>query len=161
MKKEILKFLLRLNIFLIPLYAISFLGLQWYPLRVAVLRMVSYFLPGSVASGDSIIVNIPGGTFAAMIDWDCTGWKTMLFFMALVFAVSSPAKKKIFALIFLPIIFLINIIRIWSSLLVLSAYGPGPFYMLHNIIWPLISIVLVLSIWAFWMRFMPSMEKDI
>ncbi len=157
-KKEGLFFLLRLNLFLIPLYVVETLRLEWQPLTALVSSIISALIPGSSVGNNIITFAVREGSFAMAIDWDCTGWKSMLFFLALVLAVKSDKRSKILGLAFLPAIFAVNILRIWSIAYALSVYGTGSFDMLHSVIWSFGSIAVVLAFWLLWMKIVHGKE---
>jgi len=97
--KKILKFLILFNALSIPLYVMIFLNIQLYPLQdltaKAVFNILNFF--GIESNLDDLFISVPTGNgyFAGIIDWDCTGWKSILVFFALVFATETKIEKKI------------------------------------------------------------------
>ena len=115
---RILNFLIRINVFAIPLYIVLFLGLYITQLQTIVANIEFYLLSSSGFSpsinGLFITIPIKGGSWGAFINWDCTAWKSMFAFFALVMATDYKLGSKLKGLaIFLPLIFIVNIARIF------------------------------------------------
>jgi len=147
-------FLIRLNLFAIPLYLIIMLRLQLYALREAIAIIVSNLLQlsGISASLSGTMIAIQNGSFAADIVWDCTGWKSIFAFFALVFATSFELRKKLFAMAFLPVIFIINIFRIWFMFYYVHTFGLFGYDVVHTVIWSWGLIIVVLLLWVIWLK---------
>jgi len=153
---KVFVFLIRLLILSIPLYAIlSFSGLL-LPLQYAVTGNTFWLLSsaGYAVSQDGTALTISGGQpFTFFITEDCTGWKSMLLFSALVFAVSGIAmKKRATALIIaLPLIWAGNIARILIIVGIQQAYGTGAAMFFHGVLWQAGLITLVMGLWLAWL----------
>lgn len=149
---EVLVFLIKLSLLSIFLYII----LWWVDLRFlqefTARQVVSLFkilnFPTSYA-GTQVTV----GRFDFSIIKDCTGWKGMIFFTALIASASSSFKEKVKALsINLPIIYSVNLLRLSTLIFITSNMGLRAYNISHDLLWQLTMIVLVLSLWLLWMR---------
>jgi len=160
--EQILKFLIRLNVFLAPIYVLS--GASFYFLQRFVAISVVHVLKllGIDASLKDLLITVPtfGGYFAGFIDFDCTGWKSMIAFLALVFATPTKEKKKLYGLIFLPLIFIVNVIRVSFVFFFVSVKGADYFHLIHSIGWSFGMISLVLFLWVLWMKWMRVFERQ-
>jgi exosortase/archaeosortase family protein len=153
--RESFLFLVRLNLFLIPFYAVLLSGLELGILKELTLLIVIFVLHlmglSPVRDGIQITVMEPY-PFGAQITWDCTGWESMFLFVALVFATKTSTNSKIHALKFLPLIYLVNIFRIVFVFYFVSALGFRFFDVIHTLVWPWIMVFATLSIWVFWFK---------
>ena len=92
----VLEFLVRVCLLALPLYLVIWLGIDLYPLQAAVASQAAWLLQAAgyhvVRDGTGLTV----GSFQFFIIPDCTGWKSMLFLFALVFAVPGISMRKRF-----------------------------------------------------------------
>lgn len=148
-------FLLKFNLFSVPLYAILVSGAK-LPFLIATTTFLSYSLVSATipASMENSIISIPAadGSFAAYITWDSTGWKSMLAMAALIFATDFPRRKKLRGLVFVPLVYAANIVRIWLMFLAVHWYGTGVFPFLHTTLWSFGLIATILAFWVIWMK---------
>jgi len=153
---RMLTFVIKLNLFAIPLYLIILSGFQWILLmevtRDLTLGLLDATGIAATTRGSLIIVPVENGEFGGVIDWDCTGWKSMLALFALIFATSFPMRKKLIGLTLLPVIYLINIIRIWFMFYSVSVYDLTYYKILHATVWSWGLITAVLVLWLLWMK---------
>jgi exosortase/archaeosortase family protein len=150
--KRVLKFLILFNLFAIPLYIIILLNLKFIPLMqltgglaVGGLRIASI---QAVQSGDFITIPVQDGQWAGYIDWDCTAWKSMLAFFALVFATDFSLRKKLKCMLFIPVIYMLNIFRIIFMFWFVSSYGTANYELVHATIWSWGMLLAVLALWV-------------
>lgn len=164
-KKEILKFFIRLNIFLIPFYIIIILNIQLNVLiditKNLVLGLmnitgIKYTLLDSIIS-----IPIKDGSWGAQITWDCVGWKSMFLFFALVMATKTNKDKKIKGLLLIPVIYIINIARIWFMFFFVSSFDLAYFSIVHAVIWSFGLVIVVLGLWYFWLSKLNIRDKAI
>ena len=153
---RILIFLVKFNLFAIPLYLIIISGFQLGFLKdlttgfsFALLRTTGI---DASLSGNLIAVPIENGSFAAVIDWDCTGWKSMLALFALIFATDFSLRKKLYGLVFIPLVYFVNMLRIWFMFYFVSGFGLLYYNIVHAIIWSWGLIVVILVFWVMWMK---------
>ena len=149
-----LVFLVRVSALSLPLYMIIWLGLDLYPLQVVaasqaamLLHLMGYHL---VHQGTGIILE---NGFRFYIIADCTGWKSMLFLFAMVFAVPGIAlKKRLLGLaVGIPLIWLANLGRITGVVASQGIWGTQAAMLLHNTVFQLGMIAAVLIIWIAWL----------
>jgi exosortase/archaeosortase family protein len=159
---KVLTFLILLNVFSIPLYAIVISGFEFQPLKSLTAGSALFLLrlTGMDASLSTEAVNpvismpVSGGQWAAVISWDCTGWKSMLALFALVFATPFVLSKKLFGLVLIPLIYIINIARIWFMFFYVNTFGFNFYSIIHSIVWSWGLLVMMLIIWVVWAKFL-------
>ncbi len=155
--KTLLWFLIKFNLLAIPLYIILFLNLSYEPLQsffasitYGTLKLFNY----NVAV-DSYRISVLMGDQLVQIDisWDSTGWKSLYALFALVIAtpISTYNKKLRFLLIGLPAIFVLNFIRILTTILISLNFGFQYFDIVHTILWREGLILAVVGIWYYWL----------
>ncbi|MFB6088858.1 MAG: exosortase/archaeosortase family protein [Candidatus Aenigmatarchaeota archaeon] len=152
--KPIYHFVLKMLLFSIPLYIILWTGWEStvYQNFVAEQTRGILHLMGTITQGSSNYFTANDIQF--LISWDCTGWKSILFFIALL--VSTPAKLKVKALglvIGLYSLFIINILRIVLLIKLAITYGRNYFIFVHDILWQVFGIITVLLLWILWLYF--------
>src|SRR3990167_3189769 len=79
---RVLKFIVKFNLFAIPLYLVLITGWNWPALQkwIADFTFSNLVAMGYNPSISDLLISIPikNGDWAAFINWDCTGWKSML-----------------------------------------------------------------------------------
>lgn len=164
---NILWFLIRLLILAIPLYLIIFLAVDLTPMQVTVAKQTTYILDNLgfnvIQEGYHIIVGTIEDHFYFMINEDCTGWKSMLFLFALIFAVPMIAWKNRFAglVVGIVIVWIANLGRVVGVVLAERMWGLGFAMSLHDYGYRLGMIAVVLLIWLIWFRMSKEEEKNI
>lgn len=89
-----------------------------------------------------------------IISEDSTGWKSMLFFFALIFAVPETGmRKRYIGLMMIPLVWVGNLFRIWIIVLVERTYGFQAAALAHDYLWRLGLLVLVLGLWFIWLKY--------
>lgn len=151
----VLTFLIRFCVLAIPLYIILWFGADFSLLQKIVVSNVISTLPlfgvDATADGFDIITNtkIP---VIVDISPDCTGWKSMLAYAALVLAVPSvSARKRAFGLAGVLIIHALNIVRIAFLIWVETAYGIQAFLSAHTFLLKLGFPAVILLVWLCWL----------
>lgn len=153
---KILLFLVKFNLFAIPLYLVILSGFQFEQLMEATAGIVYSMLKltGIEASIENIAITVPTkeGIFVASIDWDCTGWKSMFALFALIFATDFPIRRKLAGMVLLPVVYFINLIRIWFMFYFVSAFGTDYYSIIHAFIWSWGLLAAVMILWIIWMK---------
>ncbi|MFH1420750.1 MAG: archaeosortase/exosortase family protein [Candidatus Aenigmatarchaeota archaeon] len=145
-------FLVRFTLLAIPFYIVGWLGISIGWLQDIVAKLTVLFLNAAdiPAALSGTLITLPG--FAGYIAWDCTGWKSMVAFIALVVATDTTWRKRLYGLLFLPAIFAINLLRVFVTFYV--AYTDFSMYsFVHSILWSWGLIAAILIIWVLWLRF--------
>jgi len=164
---RVFAFLVRLLLLSIPLYVVLSLPGILLPLQHIVAGNSAWILgsAGYAVSQQGIMLTISGAEpFAFIISEDCTAWKSMLLFSALVFAVSGVGmRKRVYGILFgLPLIWAGNLVRIWMVVATQQSYGVDTAMFLHNILWQAGLICMVLALWIIWiLKFVPNKEGHI
>jgi len=154
---RIAKFLVKFNLFALPLYAILLSGYQ----SAEVVELTAQFVQSLLTAfnipferaGLLFSIAVANGNWGAVINWDCVGWKSLLAVFALVMATDYPMKKKLRGLaVLLPAVYIANLLRIVFLIWFVSAYDIAYFAIVHAIVWSWGLIFLILASWALWMR---------
>jgi exosortase/archaeosortase family protein len=157
--KKIIRFLIIFNLLAIPMYLIMLLDLSFTPLQVF-LTDATYktlnFLGYQSGLATHPLCNtevIKTSTESICISWDSTGWKSMYILAALAIAtpVTNYKKKLVFLAIGLPLVFLVNFLRIVTTITISLKFGFQYFELLHTILWREVLILLVVGIWLVWL----------
>jgi exosortase/archaeosortase family protein len=147
----ILAFLARLLLLAVPLYFIIIFADLWL-LQAAVASQASWLLSSLgfpvMQNGTEVTV----GTFAFVISKDSTGWKSLLFFSALVISVPRiTGRKRLIGLaIGLPLLWIANLSRVIAIVLVQSSLGLEAALFAHDVLWQWGLIATVLGLWTGW-----------
>ncbi len=150
---ETLLFLVKLLVFAIPLYIMLAFSEVLLPLQGAVSHNVYHILKslGFEVVRSGFLLRADG--FAFLVSEDCTGWKSMLFLAALIFAVPGVLVKKrlLGLLVVVPVIYIGNLLRILAVVFIWKAYGYEFANIIHDYFWQLGLISLVLIVWVSWL----------
>ncbi|MCD6477426.1 MAG: archaeosortase/exosortase family protein [Candidatus Aenigmarchaeota archaeon] len=147
-----LMFLIKLIVLSLPLYVFLELNIGLDPLQSFIAQHVFYFLKMTGMNPNMNGFSISLDKTSIIINKDCTGWKGILFFSALVLSTSSSWKKRIWGiLIGIPSIFSVNILRI-IVMIWIGINSPEFFQLIHDILWQSSMILLVLILWIIWWR---------
>lgn len=164
---SVLVFLIRLIVLSIPLYLILMFSVDMSPLQYTmaghsstVLRSLGYYV---VQEGYHITVGTSPNDFYFLIDEDCTGWKSMLFLFALIFAVPRISLKRrlIGMAIGIPIVWAGNLLRVIGVVLAERAYGLEFALNLHDYGYRIGLVVMVLVIWTVWLKLSREKKKNV
>lgn len=166
-RAQLLSFLIKLNLFAIPLYAILILDLSFAPMQKLIADATFSLLSaaGFSPSINGLLISIPikNGNWGAFINWDCTAWKSMLAFFALVMATkgrqtdvqSTPSwfkGKAAGLMMFLPLIFAANLLRIFFIFYYVRTFDLAYYQIVHDVVWSWGMIFAVLAFWLVWMK---------
>jgi exosortase/archaeosortase family protein len=90
--------------------------------------------------------------FAIDISYKCTGILLMAFFAAGTFAYPCSSLKKLSGLIVgIPLIFLINLVRL-IGLFLIGTFAMPLFYFSHKVLAEILMILTAFLIWWFWLK---------
>ena len=153
---DLLAFFVKFNLFLIPLYLISYYRIDLSSFEYTIASAVSGLLRATGVNAlqfnNFISVAIPGGSFGGFIMWDCTGWKSTLVFLALVLSTPADWIKRLTSLAYIPIIILFNILRIWFVFSYVHIFGIANYELIHQTLWSYGMIAVVLALWVAWWK---------
>ena len=156
--KLILWFLVRFNILAIPLYAILYLNLSFESLQSLIAQIIGILLKlfgYSIAQNNYVISTLVGNTIQNIeVSFDSTGWKSLYALMALVLAVPKMdlGKKLKFLLVGLPSVFILNLLRILTTIVIALEFGFQYFDVVHLFLWREGLIIAVIAIWYVWLK---------
>lgn len=162
---DTLMFLLRLIILSVPLYLVLWLNVSLLPIQYLVAGQSEWVLGviGLHATRDNLILNVgTGSPFTFFIGPDCTGWKSMLAFVALVFAtLGASMKKRLSGIIAgIPLIYLGNLLRIVVVVLIERGFGFEAAVIFHDWLWQAGLIFIVLFVWLVWLKWDSLPERS-
>ncbi len=152
-----LQFVLRFTLLSIPLYLVLWLNLSMLPAQHLVADHATWALSAlsfTVTKSDLILGAGAEKPFLFYIGPDCIGWKSMLCFIALVFAsLGVRMRKRILGIVFgIPAIYLGNLARIIIVVLIERSYGLEAALVFHDWLWQAGLMALVLSAWLIWLK---------
>ena len=154
---RVLRFFIKFNLFAIPLYIILYEGWTLVELQVIVKNFAVWILTvaGLNPNVHELLISIPvrNGSWGAVISWDCTGWKSLLAFFALVMATDYPNKRKLAGLLLLPIIFAVNLLRVAFMFFYVNAFDLANYQIVHAVIWSWGLILTIIVLWLIWIRY--------
>lgn len=151
------RFILKLNLFAAPLYLLLLTGWQ-FPLLIDATYSIVFSLLAAIglnpaAYGSVISVPVQNGSWGALINWDCTGWKSALALFALIFATDQPMKRKATGfLLLVPVLLALNIARIVFIFWYVSAFGIADFAVVHTLVWSWGLAAAVAILWLAWLK---------
>jgi len=150
-------FLVRLLPLSIPLYLILWLNVSMLPMQRAVADQTVWILRalGFDATESSLIISVGAvDPFIFYIGEDCTGWKSMIFYFALILAtLGTGTRKRLLGLaIGIPLIYLGNLLRIIAVVFVEEAFGYDAAMWIHDWLWQAGLMALVLGLWLIWLE---------
>lgn len=160
--KTVAWFLIKFNLLVIPLYLALYFNLSFPPLQQFLTSLCIPFIElfgYQTSLIDLPYCNVPSIFIPAFeksicISWDCVGWKSMYALAALAIATPFIAwKRKLrFLGIGIPAIFLINYLRIVTTILIGLKFGIEYQDIVHTFLWREGLILAVLVIWYVWLR---------
>lgn len=155
-------FLVKFNLLAIPLYLIMYFNLSYPPLQNFLATISAPFIKlfgyqtslvySPYCNAKSIF--LPEFEKAICISWDSTGWKSMYALAALAIATPFIAWKKKwkFIAIGVPTVFVINYLRIVTTIVIAIKFGWQYFDIVHTVLWREGLILLIVAIWFVWLR---------
>ena len=154
--RRLLWFLIRLTALSAPLYAVLLLDISLEPLQSSVAFSSEHLLraAGFAVERDGLLLRVGGSEpFAFAISPDCTGWKSMLIFAALVLAAlgASPAKRLAGLAIGVPLVYLANVLRIFAVVSIERSMGIDAAMLFHDWLWQAGMMAVVLALWLGWL----------
>jgi len=154
---SILWFVVKLNILVIPLYILLAVDFSLLPLQnflaLALGNTLNFLGYPTVVEGIDIgtVFNFILAKFR--ITMDCTGWKSMYLLIALAIATPAKQMKRLkFLVITLPFLFIVNFIRILTTIILAFQYGFQYLDIVHTFLWREGMIFVVLAVWFIWLR---------
>ncbi len=154
---KVLKFLVIFNLLAIPLHIILYFDINLYPLASLEQKQASFILNLFGVSHTLQEVTYLHGNLPAIsvknkvlaIGEPCTAMRSILAFIALVFASPRKLKDKGKAMIYIPVIYAANIGRIVTLAFVSLTY-PSLFEFIHIFLWREGLVALIILLWVYW-----------
>jgi len=138
-----------------PFYAIIYFDVSFYPLQIAFTDFMASILKsmGYQVSKSEFFLFLGESQYPIDISRDCLGWKSMYSLFALVFATHGLIKDKLkFLVVWIPVLFIVNIFRVLITMLVGLNYGFQYLEFIHTFLWQGAMIIALLLVWCIWLR---------
>jgi exosortase/archaeosortase family protein len=151
---ETIIFLVKFNLLAIPMYLLILTNFSFQPLQNLIAQIsyktIKFF--GYDATLENNLIGLKDKEHIIEISWDCTGWKSIYVLAALGIATPVNFKKKIkFLIMALPAIFIINLVRIITTLLLAANFGFEHIKLIDILLWRILLIVSIILLWYFWL----------
>lgn len=162
--KPIIKFcIIFLGLLILLTTTFPFLSDEFNPqltwLMVVTADVTGFFLKlfGLTIRVSGRIVSMPN--FAIEVVGECTGLYEMLIFLAAMIAYPAGWKKKLIgAGLGIPLLYVINIVRMVFICLV-GNWSPGTFDFMHMYFWQVAMILIIVSVWVLWIEKVVHYER--
>ncbi len=158
---QTLLFLIKLLILVIPLYLILAFNVDLSPLQEITTQQAYWIFKntGFDVSRDGFVLSVGSATdvntnpVVFLVSEDCTAWKSILLLFALIVAVAGVSmKNRLLGLVIgISVLWLGNLARIFAIVLIAQNYGFAVASVVHDYLWQLGLISLVLLIWVVWL----------
>jgi len=154
----VLIFLVKFNLLALPMYAVMYSGisLPWLQQAIADFLYATLKAAGYTVAKQGIVLTLVAGNAITniIIDMDCTGWKSMYAVAALALATPAPNdwKKLKFIAAGASALFALNLLRVFTTIVVAYEVGFGYLDIVHTLLWREGLIIAVLAIWYLWLR---------
>jgi len=158
--KEVIFFLVKFNLILIPYYLVIYLDLDFYILQKIFASFVGTFLRaiGYPVEVSSFLIFM--GNFVIDISRDCIGWKSSYSLFALILASPGKLKEKLkFLSFWIPFFLIINFFRVVITIIIGVKFGLKYLEILHDIVWQEIMILGIVAVWYHWMKRINKLNK--
>ena len=155
---NVLVFLVRFLVLALPLHMLLWLNFDAHVLQVVTVNSVAFLLSLAGVSYEvvDVFLLVDCGSFVWTIEIikDCVGWKSFMAVSGLMFAVRKvKLKKRVWGIfVALPLIFVGNAFRIFTSIYFSIVFGYEWFDFIHNVLWQGGLIALVIIIWWVWLE---------
>ena len=146
-------FLIKFLILAIPLHLILWSNMDTTGMQTATASQTAAILTAFGLSVKQEGIRIFTDTFTFLFVRDCTAWKAMLAFLALVVAtpfVSRKSRIKVLGL-GLPAIYVLNLIRT-STTIAVGIFYPNTLEFVHTILWREMMLVFIFGMWLYWFK---------
>lgn len=155
--EKMLIFLVLFNLLAVPLYIILYTNVSFEPLQKLNAQLLyntlHFFGYNTKVDGSIVYLTTDSNQHKIEISWDSTGWKSMYAVAALIIATPLGVLSKKFKFIVLGIvtIFVLNYLRITTTILISANFGFHLFDIIHTVLWREGLILAVVSFWSFWL----------
>lgn len=155
---SILIFLIKFGLLAIPMYIAIYFDMQLVPLQRfladSVYAVLKYF--GYEVVRDGLVLTLTSGFVITSIEMtvDCVGWKSMYALVALALATPLPndLRKLKFIIIGVAAVFVINFLRILTTILSFYHFGLHALDIVHTLLWREGLIIAIVLIWMMWLK---------
>ncbi len=155
----VLKFFVRFVLLAAPLYFIMESSQSFYVWEKVIADQTILLLSPAVNVNlteeyGMPVLHLEGFDTPIGIDRSCTGYRSFIAFLALVFAVPNVAwKKRLKPLV--PaffVVYAVNLFRIVTTILVGFYFGVTAFEFAHMLLWRWALTLTILGMWVYWFK---------
>lgn len=159
----VIDFLIKLNLLAIPMYLALYAGISYYPAQKFLTDIIygTFKSNGYWIDRNDLTIMLfapaePPGPPLVQTIWmgfDCTAWKTMYAFAALVIASPVPDRRKKFKFILIGgvALFALNIVRLITTISAAYSLGFEALEIIHTVLWREGLIIALLALWFVWL----------
>ena len=155
---EIVNFIIKLNILAIPLWFLIYIDFSLPLVQIFIAHAVQRTLVvlGTQASVEGFFITVASHLKFMIIEInvDCTGWKSLYALTALTIATPffAAKNKTKFLIIALTILFVINFLRIVTTVEIGVLFGLERMWVVHTLLWREGLIAIVIIMWYLWAK---------
>jgi len=160
-------FLIKFNLLAIPMYVLLFSGVEFYSLQLLLTELVYGIITAlgyeAVKNGIMLTFVSPPFVSTVVMGVGCTAWKSMYALAALMLASPVPNDRKKLKHILLGIasLFVLNVLRLVTTVLVGYWFGMWYLEIVHTVLWREGMIFAVVALWLWWVKGQKEKQKVI
>ncbi|MFP4117127.1 MAG: exosortase/archaeosortase family protein [Candidatus Aenigmatarchaeota archaeon] len=158
--KRLLRFFLKFSILSGVIYFVS-TTFNFYALQELTAEWIYDFarVTGANVEIQGIRLTIREADF--LITEDCTAWKGIFFFGALLLSSGKSVTKVLKGLaVGIPSIYSLNLLRIITIILSALRFSQGNYEIIHGFLWRSTMILAVIALWVMWMNRTNFLTKE-
>ncbi|MCW1301349.1 MAG: exosortase/archaeosortase family protein [Candidatus Nanoarchaeia archaeon] len=159
-------FCLKFACFSIPIHVVKWLGINLWFLQYPITSVLAMLLPifgihfevfhtlSPESLGEIPAIYVKELNYSFAIDNSCTGYISILALCGLV--ISTPSnewrRKLKFLSLSIPLLYGINVVRIFITILILTQIGVKYVDVVHSILWREFLLSIVVVLWVIYLR---------
>ena len=155
--QSVLFFLIVFNLLAVPLYLALYTNFSFVPMQELNAQLLyatlKFFNYDAEINGFTVYLTSNDVPQKIEISWDSTGWKSMYAVAALIIAtpVSMFSKRMKFAALGVVTVFILNYLRVTTTVLLSANFGFHFFDIVHTVLWREGLILSIVAFWAIWL----------
>jgi len=151
-KNHAIKVIIRGLLLLLPLIFLSYIGFRIRILLEILFLQVTFLLKILGVPFETFAYQITAGNLTSVIGFDCTGWRQLYIYFALVLLPPGiEIAKRLRGWLFLIPLYFYNTLRAVCSIWV-GYVNYGWFKPVHYFLWDFVFLVLMFLFWERWYR---------
>ncbi|MBN2095585.1 MAG: exosortase/archaeosortase family protein [Candidatus Aenigmarchaeota archaeon] len=142
----------RAIILILPLIILSHIHFEFRPLQELLFQQVTLLLKIAGVQFETFGYTISTANFSSVLAFDCTGWRQLYLFFALVMLPPGiEAAKRAKALWLLIPLYIYNTFRAFTSIWI-GTVNYELFGFVHYFLWEFVFLALIFVSWYWWYR---------